>query len=612
MRATVNDMRASISTEGSLAYGRRFSPPPRLPCASRTRAGACKRRWALYLTTCGAAVLLASCIATKRDGNGSVRAPQTRADAGQSAQLAASATWEAPVGGGTFTEAPSSSNWLPPESETLTRGSARVTGGHALNETGSGTPLLDRWSRSGFRPADSASIREQYEESLLDVDNRHSWSIDVDGDAVDERRWRGRFAREDIGEVVSFTGKGSLADGLSLAVKGESVEHADYGGEEIAGFWLDRSDKWKKGTNSDFLVSLGVLEDRLRFTTRHAFSRYEDHDMTGEETGNALAQRVEADVLKTEDFRVGFFGSYARTEEDYTSLDDLLDDKDVKKRLKERNKQGEFADPGRERTKFGTTLGLGPLDLTLASVSEHAFAGKDEGDVESGYEAKVSLDVEDLTGSLGDVGENVWIVVPRWIYGSYEIRQVDVADSSADDSTSYASVGAGWNWENAYLNVDYWRFFVDKRQPGEEDGGWLGDGLDVSAGYYVPEWSIYAGYSRTRANSFGSWRETEIGHSAWLSFSVRPEDLPDFKASFSTYLYGGDYPNSASDYEDWSLSAELDFSKYLEESPLYDSSLALVAQFDQERFDYGWSGGSTTDDASDFFVGLRYELSPKR
>ena len=574
-----------------------------------------KARWALYLTTCGAALVLSSCIAADKGHSGSVRPPDARHYAGETPENATAdefaGGFSAQSDAGDFALAASSTNWLPTETDVLTHGSAGVTGGHALAGTRANTDLLDRWTRSSFRQSRWSRIRDAYEEPTLDAAERHSWSIDVDGDAASMDQPVSRPPGGNLEQSFAFTGKGTFADGFNVAVKGESVEIADVGAEEIGGFWLDRSDKWKKGTNSDLQVSLGVLEDRLRFTTRHGFSRYEDHDMAGEDAGNAIMQRVEADLLKTDDFRVGFFGSYARTDDEYTSLEDMLDDKDVKRRLKERDKQGEFADAGRERTKFGGTLGYGPVDLTLASVTESVFAGKNEGDLETGYEARLLLDVKELRGSLGGSNDGFWVVAPRWLWAGYEIRDVDVAGSSVEDKTNYASIGAAWNWKGAYLNVDYWRFFLDNRQPGAEDSDWLGDGLDVSVGYYEPKWGVYAGYSRTRANSYGSWSATEIGHNGWLSFSLKPEDLPDFKATASAYLYGADYPASASDYQDWTLSAELDFSKYLVESPFYDTSLKMVVQLDRDRFDYTWSGPGTTRDESDFFVGLRYDLTPK-
>lgn len=339
-----------------------------LASAARPRPAARKRRWALSVTTCGAALVLASCIATDRERSGSARGPDGRPGMGAMAQgdqggqggFAAGTAAPGRAGdSGSFAVAPSSTNWLPRERDERTHGSAGVTGGHALSRTGSDTRLLDRWSRSSFRADGGSGLRNAYDAPWLDDPSRHSWSIDVDAEPAGAGG--GSRSPEGGGEqVFSFTGTGSFADGLDLALKGESVEFADFGGEEIAGFRLDRSDEWRKGTSSDFQVSLGVLEDRLRFTTRHGMSRYEDDDMAREETGNALVQRLEADLLKTDDLRLGFFGSYARTDSGYTPLEDMLDDKGVKKRLKERDKQGAFAEAGRERTKFGGTLGVGP------------------------------------------------------------------------------------------------------------------------------------------------------------------------------------------------------------------------------------------------------------
>lgn len=517
--------------------------------------------------------------------------------------------------GRTFAVAESVTNWLPREVDVATEGSAEVTGGHALSVTGGDSHLLDRWTRGNVHGTGWSMTRDARHDPLLEGRDRHFWSIDVDGEAANSERQVSRPPGGNSEQVFTFNGKGSFADALNVSFKGESVELVDHGGEEIAGFWLDNSDDWRKGTSSDFQVSLGVLEDRLRFTTRHGFSRYQDRDMSGEESGNALVQRIDADVLQAGDFHAGLFGSYARTDVEYTPLKDMLDDKGVKSRVKDRDKRGAFADPGHERTKFGGIVGYGPIDFTLASVSESAFAGDDEGDREVGYQAKLSLAVDELRGLTGAGSrEGLWVLAPHWVWASYDVRDVDVAGSTVNDASSFASIGAAWQWKGAYLNVDYWRLFLDSRQPGAEESDWMGDGLGVSLGYYQPKWSIYSGLSGNRSDSTGVWSQTETGYYGWLTFSVKPDDWPDLKLSGSSYLYNyeGNYGHESSDYGEWTLGAELDFSKYLIESPRYDMGLKMVFQLDHSRHAYGWEGDSSKDVDTDVFVGLRYEMSPKR
>ena len=69
-----------------------------------------------------------------------------------------------------------------------------------------------------------------------------------------------------------------------------------------------------------------------------------------------------------------------------------------------------------------------------------------------------------------------------------------------------------------------------------------------------------------RSNNLDIWSEShDAGYRGWLSFSLRPEDLPDLTASLGSDVYRAGYTayDGISVTDNWKLGAELDFSKYL-------------------------------------------------
>ncbi|MCZ6771088.1 MAG: hypothetical protein O7G83_03735 [Proteobacteria bacterium] len=416
--------------------------------------------------------------------------------------------------------------------------------------------------------------------------------------------------RDDFENRVSFSGDAALSNGVYLKLTGETVESWNSGAEEIAGFRIGETGKWKKGTISDVRLSLGLLDDQLRLTTRQSFSRYMDFEMDREESGQALVQRIEGDVWNSGKFSVGLFGEYAFTDLDYRDAEDLLEDKKINGK-----KDGEFLNPGRQAFEVGGKIGLGPVKLTLTGISESAFAGKSDGLRETGYKAAVSLNVGSLRKSAdGMFGDAVWSIAPSSLWMSFESRDIDRAGGGGlpDDRTSDYTIGASWNWNRASGSVSYWRSFYDNRQPGFEDSDWVGDGLDLNLGYYESLWSIYGGLSADRSNSMGDWESREGSYSGWLSFSMRPDDLPDLTASLGVDLYRGDYTAGTSNTNDWKVAAELDFSKYLLSPDENDTSLKLVFQVNQNGAYNKWGGAATTDRDTDFFIGVRYDFIPQR
>lgn len=438
---------------------------------------------------------------------------------------------------------------------------------------------------------------------------RFSLNTEIDGREPDHRG--SSRSRDDTPNRFSLGADAMLSDGIQFKFEGETVELWNFEAEKVAGFRIGESDQWKRVRISDVNVTLGLMDDRLRLTTRHSSSRYMDSEWRDEEFGQGLVQRIDADLWKSEDFRLGLFGSYAGVGPRYHHVDEMGDEKKSKKK-----KNDPFLNPGRQTAKFGGTIGFGPADLTLTSLSESAFGDEDDDRRESGYEAKLSLNLDRLRNRASDLfGEGVRVMTPGSLWMSYGSRDIDLGDgdnSPADRATDY-TIGASWNWGGPYGSVSYWRSYYDNRQLGSEGADWQGDGLDLSLGYYGSNWSFDGGFSMNRSNNLDIWSEShDAGYSGWLSFSLRPEDLPDLTTSLGSDVYRADYIayDGISVTYNWKLGTELDFSKYLTGGgDGYDPSLKVVFQMDQDNAFDEWGGVTTTDLDTDFFIGFRFALT---
>jgi hypothetical protein len=95
---------------------------------------------------------------------------------------------------------------------------------------------------------------------------------------------------------------------------------------------------------------------------------------------------------------------------------------------------------------------------------------------------------------------------------------------------------------------------------------WLGSGADLEYGIYRKQWDLYAGLGVQRNRSDqadDAWLESSFG--GYLSFSVRPEILPDFTTTLNLNRYEADYSTLAEGLrtDTWGFQTVLDFSKYL-------------------------------------------------
>jgi hypothetical protein len=324
---------------------------------------------------------------------------------------------------------------------------------------------------------------------------------------------------------------------------------------------------WEQNTVAVNRIRLGLFDDRVRLTTRYGRSRHDgdnsylaslegagpERDRDGflgrnAATGQAFSQRLDVSLWRSGRARLGAFESYRRV--------------DPRFEWKEAAKEDPFGTSDRRAVEAGGTIGMGMLELTLSRISEEAKIDDfrvDDRPSQRSYRAVLtaSRDVPappdlPLSRFLPDAA---WISVMR--------GDVDHGDSPGGAATRDLSFGASWNGETSSAMLSFWE---SSYKSAALDLYWFGSGADLEYGIYRKPWDLYAGLGVQRNRSDqadDTWLESSIG--GYLSFSVRPEMLPDFTTTLNLNRYEADYSTLAEGLrtDTWGFQTVLDFSKYL-------------------------------------------------
>jgi hypothetical protein len=377
-------------------------------------------------------------------------------------------------------------------------------------------------------------------------------------------------AREQSHRALAFEGDLRLGGDATLALKGnlvDSLQSLGRGPHNRLGGALD----WRQTKVAETEMQVGLLDDRVRLSSTQALSQFDESDDPegALESGVAFAQALEADLIRSGEWRISSF--VRRSQVDHAFEDDGLPDKG--KDLRGRN---------RSTVSIGSTFGWGPIDLTLArETNERVRDGN--GYQEDNVRSMVTVGLEDLSQRFGL--ESWPALAPDAAWVSVSPGEVDPggALSSAQDRTLDQGFGLSWAWSGAYADLSFWRYVYDGRQPDAEEADWIGRGAMLALGAYGARWNADVSFGLDQGRNEDPYsRSRDTNFYGSVAVGYRPDKLPDLALAVTLERYKTDYlaydGGSLTDYAE--LSAEANFSKFLiSESDTEAPSLSLLYWF---------------------------------
>jgi hypothetical protein len=415
------------------------------------------------------------------------------------------------------------------------------------------------------------------------------------------------LARSDL---VTVDGEVSYEDLARLRLEGRLFEFAApadnemFALDEDFAFMNSAGADWEANRVNDAQLTVTLLDDRLRLTSRRASSSYGpsvpyiERPTVGLEPngnvfssrstaeGDAFLHRLDADIRRSEDLSISIFGLYSKMDSDYQYRSPL---------------SGEpFGQRNSSSRKIGTTLSWSPVDLSLAHERSRKLDGPDEAQ----YEANIGVGLANLWPRLGGNDEGLWAFAPSSTWASVALGEVG---SGTGDQTRSVSFGLSWEKPNIHASLDVWDY---RYESGSGTYDWAGIGGYAGAGVSGERWSIDAGFGMYRAdNKERTSRSSDLGFDSNLSLSYRAENLPDLSAGFFSGHYRTDYIayGGGSNTVLSQFGLTLDFGKYLHSSSrkAQDQKLKLMYRYEDFSTDDRFSGQDSNGGHS---IGLYYQL----
>ena len=138
-------------------------------------------------------------------------------------------------------------------------------------------------------------------------------------------------------------------------------------------------------------------------------------------------------------------------------------------------------------------------------------------------EASVTLALPEL---LAGVSAPVSNLLPNlWASVSNKQPLHTGSEPAFSSSTSSASFGGTWNWDNGYATLGYWTYSSDK-SPGLS-ASWSGRGFNANVGMYRSSFGIDAGLSYGQSeDAVAASRSAGALYSSYVTASYKPDKLP--------------------------------------------------------------------------------------
>jgi hypothetical protein len=237
-----------------------------------------------------------------------------------------------------------------------------------------------------------------------------------------------------------------------------------------------------KSTITDTRTTLGVLDDRVRFTYREAVSSYM---VPGANTANltrtglgfdnaAAAERIDATVWKTGSTAVSLFAEYNRVGANFLAPTFAIKPQDA------------FWTANSTTTRLGGALQQGPVTFTLEQRAQQSLAQVNAPTKVENL-VGIALGLDQLWGRNSWVPEGLSWAVPASVYAAVGQGSVRATLSQGVNGDTLSDVSAGFLWSRnkVYASLSYWRSdYQSQLYP------WQGLGVDGSVGYREDWWGI--------------------------------------------------------------------------------------------------------------------------
>jgi len=238
----------------------------------------------------------------------------------------------------------------------------------------------------------------------------------------------------------------------------------------------------EKSTVADTRATLGVLDNRVRFTYRQAVSTY---IIPGTNTANiiqpglgfdntASSERIDATVWKTGATALSLFAEYNRVGANFLAPTFAIKPQDA------------FWTANSTTTRAGGALQQGPLTLSLEQRAQQSLA-QDNAPTKTENQVALNLGFDELWGRNSWVPESLSWAVPTSAYAAFGQGSVRAALSQGvnGDTMFDVSTGLFWSRNKVFAYLGYWRSdYQSQLYP------WQGLGIDGSVGYHEDWWGI--------------------------------------------------------------------------------------------------------------------------
>jgi len=285
-------------------------------------------------------------------------------------------------------------------------------------------------------------------------------------------------------DTISFKGHFRDPGWLSIKADGSVLDLNPMRADALAwyGFKLTEPAPLEKQTVTDSRISLGVWDDRVRWSSRQAVSNYfkPGTDLeylrragVGFDSG-ATSQRLEATVFRTDSIRVSLLAEYARVGTHFAAPDGVI------------KRQDPFFKRNSTTSQFGATIEGGGIVVSLEQLAQQSL---DQSNASILLQNRVglSLSFDQLLGRNGGARQGISWLLPSsgWVSIGQGIVRAPVSQGIAGDTASDVSFGFAWNVGKFYANAGYWRSeYQSLFYP------WKGSGLNGSLGFHDGAWAV--------------------------------------------------------------------------------------------------------------------------
>jgi hypothetical protein len=235
---------------------------------------------------------------------------------------------------------------------------------------------------------------------------------------------------------------------------------------------------------ADIRATVGMWDDRVRWTSRQAVSSYITTPGTSPGTNTAYlmrsfdnaasSQRLDTTIWKAGSTWLLLFAEYDQVGANFQAPNVAIKPQDP------------FSTSNSMTTRLGGAFQQGPITLTLEQRTRQSLA-QDNAPTKLENLVGISLGFDELWGRSRWIPEGIAWTVPTSAYVTVGQGRVRAALNQGVNGDTMSDVSAGFLWgrNKVFASLGYWRSdYQSELYP------WRGLGIDGSVGYHVDRWAI--------------------------------------------------------------------------------------------------------------------------